>query len=159
MSWFWIGKYFNQELNSFLNHFPSSKLRAIIGDRKITITNIDEETTAKLIKFNLIEKHDEIYKPVFAFFKNDEFIRFEKFFETDRQNIAVIVEKLVLFVYESFRLHVPERLHSQITGILGGYLHSLVGFIVNELQSRGVLAPISENGILTANIMYVNKNA
>lgn len=158
ISWFWIGKYFNQELNICLKQLMDGKIRTIIKPGGFTAADLDEEIIAKLLKFNLIEKYNELYKPVFSIFKGDELARFTAIFDKDKQEIALIVEKLVLAIYDGFKACVPERLHSQITGVFGSYLNSLVGFTVNELQNCGVLVNVEEDSILTANIMYVSKN-
>ena len=159
ISWFWIGKYFSRELNLFLHYLRNNKLRIKTNSEGFITADMDEEIMAKLLKFNLIEKCKDSYKPVFAYFKGDELCRFEKLFESQRQEISLIVEKLVIAVYEGYRQSVPKRLLSQITGIFEGYLNTLVGLTVNELENRGILARVPQDSTLTANIMYVSKNA
>ena len=68
-------------------------------------------------------------------------------------SIAPRLGELVKGILEEYRRFTPERLHSQICGVIGGYLNNAAGMVVRQLEEQGDMSKSDTNEFPARSVM------
>ena len=140
MYYYWIGKYFDKNISQVggmvigLVHMAQSGIIPPISETPLT-----EDSILKLLELNYIVKDGDKYKLNFAVFTKEQFNDFKGHFDKNNVKLVGILTELITDIHKSFKVFVPKRLHSQINQYVCCYIHNIIGFVAEELISRGVL--------------------
>lgn len=132
---------------------PRQCSEGVIPDGLLT-----EDDIIRLLRVNLIIKKDKSYKLNFACFSQEEFAAFAAMFRLDNEKIGKLLTELVVNIKDSFRSFVPKRLDSQINQWVSCFVHSISGYIIEELIVRGILEKPKEEIPLTNGVFYIEGN-
>ncbi len=116
------------------NSIPHNSVNGIVSKDALS-----EEDAAHLIETNLLIKSEGNYRLNFPCFMAEQFEKFISLFVLDDENADDILADWIVSVHSSFESFVPKHLHGQINQWVSGYLNQIIGYITDELISRGVL--------------------
>lgn len=152
-----IGKYFcNNIYNNggtrwlSANHIPQKCNNGIIPDGILAVDDI-----VRLLQRNLIIKTDSGFNLNFACFTQEQFRDFLKLFQINDSKLEMMLTDLVDNIKKSFVGFVPKRLGSQINQWVSCFVHSINGYVTDELISRGTLENPSDEKPLTNGAFFV----
>jgi len=116
----------------------------------------DDELTAELLKNNIMRKDGNIYKSNIPVTTQNGANNIDKIFKPYENEIIPHLTGFIRNIYDEYKRFVPERLHdSQIRGNLGGYCHSIIAIIKNELVKQNLLRDYKNDEVFTDNIWFV----
>lgn len=154
----WIGKYFDGDV--YNNHgtrwivehkLVEKAVSGVIPDDALT-----DDDRVGLLRNNLIFKDGDKYKLNFPVFANraqwDAF--FGRFYTLGDEFDAELL-RIISDINRSFRAFVPKRLDSQINIWVKNYSYNIIGFVAEELISRGVLEKPDGERPLTDGVLCV----
>lgn len=155
--WYNIGKYFCNDIYQnggtiwlSENSIPHKCINGVIPNGILT-----EDDIVRLLQRNLIIKTDSGYKLNFACFTQEQFTEFTKIFRIQDSRLEEMLVELIQIIKKCFVGFVPKRLDSQINQWVSGFVHSINGYVTDELISRGVLENPSDDKPLTNGVFYV----
>lgn len=155
---FWLGRYFDNELYRqgmewMHRHEAVTKCRG--GQVPDGLLSADD--LARLIRLNLLRKSDDGYRLAIAMFTGAQFKELDQLLSQLAADLAGILDRLVLRVWDELHGFVPKHLHDQINQFVAGYVHNIIGFTVFEMMDRGVLAPPPKEGPLAYGVFHVDR--
>jgi len=128
-----IGKYFDGRLCNV------SSQRWFSESGKVNEGILGEDELIALLETGLIAKDGSGYKINFACFSPTQFADFKKILSpTDAQH-GKLLKTLITDIHKSFKSFVPKRLDSQINQWVACYVRNIIGLVIEELITRGVL--------------------
>lgn len=150
-------KYFDPDIyhNGGTRWLAEKKIPQQCKDGIIPDGLLSEDDIVRLLKMNLIYKSSGGYKLNFACFTHDEYNAFAALFDCADEKLEKLLTNLILDIHKSFKTFVPKRLDSQINQWVSCYVHSIAGFVTEELIKRGILAEPDSEKPLTAGVFYV----
>lgn len=116
---------------------------------------LSDEDAAKLIQNNLIVKAGDGYKLNFACFTEEQFAEFTALFDMEDEQLDDLLAEWIVSVRKSFARFVPARLEDQINQWVSVYFFEIVGYVTDELISRGILKKPDQDKPLTDGVVYV----
>lgn len=153
-----IMKYFSSDIDHnggthwlAANKIPQQSQNGIIPDGRLS-----EDDIIRLLKINLIIKAGDSYKLNFACFTGEEYALFISLFKGNDEELDRPLKDLILDIHKSFKAFVPKRLDSQINQWVSCYVHSIIGFVTEELITRGVLEKPDDEKPLTNGVFYIS---
>jgi RNA polymerase sigma factor (sigma-70 family) len=153
-----LRKYFNPDIYHnggtrwlAANKIPQKSQNGIIPDGLLT-----EDDIVRLLNMNLIVKADGSYKLNFACYTGEEYTSFISLFKRNDEELDLLLKNLILDIHRCFKVFVPKRLDSQINQWVSCYVHSIIGFVTEELISRGVLEKPDDEKPLTNGVFYIS---
>lgn len=144
--YYWIGKTMNRSINH--------KLRWL-RDNDLNLEKLNETELLDMIKHNLIVKEDESYKLNIPCFTKKSHEEFFNLFKVNSNELHDLIKQLIIKVHEAFCMFTPKHLTSQINQYISSFLSGMNSYIIEELNTRGVLAPYKE--YLIYNIYYIDR--
>jgi len=66
-----------------------------------------------------------------------------------------LLSELITDIHKSFKAFVPKRLDGQINQWVSVYVHSIIGYVADELINRGVLEKPDDEKPLTNGVVCV----
>ncbi|MDD4773741.1 MAG: hypothetical protein PHZ09_09075 [Eubacteriales bacterium] len=121
----------------------------------ITDGILTNDDLVRLLQLNLIVKSDTRYVLNFACFTREQFAAFAGLFSAEDEKFAAILTELILSIKKSFVSFVPKRLDGQINQWISCFIHSIIGYVSDELISRGVLEKPDDEKPLTNGVFHV----
>jgi RNA polymerase sigma factor (sigma-70 family) len=139
--YYWMGNYAGNDLDSILSHVAANADCAELVRALVRGDAIDEkgEELPFLVEKGMVMKLNGSYNLQTLAFTKPQADRLHEALEGVCDSLVDDMEKLALEVHEGFLRVVPERLHGQIGGYLGGYLHKVIGMVTEEYVRDGVL--------------------
>jgi len=116
---------------------------------------LSEDDIIRLLKANLIVKNGNNYRLNFASFTQKQFSDFMSLFNAENEKLNDMLTDLILDIHKSFKGFVPKRLDSQINQWVSCFSHEIIGYVAEELITRGVLDKPDEEKPLTDGVFYV----
>ena len=162
--YYWLGKYFNMDINEYFRRQDIDKtfIDKVFSSIDIDEKSMDDVVLAQGIKCNLIEKTaDGGYKWTLMFFTEEQFKKLDALIAQMADEISDLADSLskaMLEIYDLYKQAVPKRLHDQIKGVIGGINNGgeSVCTVCEILEQNGTLAkPDSE--YLTKQILVISK--
>ena len=97
----------------------------------------------------------------YYFVTKEQFEEFVSLFDMNDEKLNDLLAEWIVTVRRNFETFVPKHLHSQINQWVSGYLHQIIGYVIDELIVRGVLnKPDSEkpltDGVFSVEGKYIN---
>ena len=117
---------------------------------------LSDEDAAMLIQSNLLIKEEDEYRLNFPCFSETQFEEFVSLFDLEEEHLDELLSKWIITVRKSFAKFVPKSLDDQINQWVSGYLHQIVGYVVDELIRYGMLRKPELDKPLTDGIFYVS---
>jgi hypothetical protein len=155
-----IIKYFNNDIyhnggTRWLsqNQIPQKCKNGIIPDDLLS-----EDDIVRLLQLNLIIKDDNCknrYSLNFACFTKEQFLEFSNLFHIEDEKLDKLLIDLILSIKKSFVNFVPKRLESQINQWVSCYTHTIIGYVTDELISRGILEKPDDEKPLTNGVFFI----
>lgn len=155
-----IIKYFNNDIyhnggTRWLsqNQIPQKCKNGIIPDDLLS-----EDDIVRLLQLNLIIKDDNCknrYSLNFACFTKEQFLEFSNLFHIEDEKLDKLLIDLILGIKKSFVNFVPKRLESQINQWVSCYTHTIIGYVTDELISRGILEKPDDEKPLTNGVFFI----
>ena len=143
---------FSNQLNRFFNKHDF--LADFFDENGIYIKS-DGELTAELLKNNIMRKDGEVYKSNIPVTDRNGADNINKIFVRYENEIIPHLTGFIRNIYNEYKRFVPERLHEQIRGNLGGYCHSIISIIQDELVKQNLLRDYKNGEVFTDNIWFV----
>lgn len=132
------------------NDIPQKSENGVIPD-----VLLSKDDIIRLLKANLIVKSENGYCLNFAMFTKEQFAAFTALFNAENDKLNDMLTNLILDIHKSFKGFVPKRLDSQINQWVSCFSHEIIGYVAEELVSRGVLDKPCEEKPLTDGVFYV----
>jgi len=107
---------------------------------------LDEELAATMLEIGLAEKHGEVVSIAVPTLTKARNQALAAILDEVAESIAPGLGELVKGILEEYRRFTPERLHSQICGVIGGYLNNAVGMVVGQLEEQGNMSESDTDG-------------
>ncbi len=134
-TYYWSGKYYNDELFSFLpkleNHHGLTADFAACG--------FDDLLTGECIKYGLARKENGIIKWSIAIFTSEQYQKLEKLITELALPLAGMILPAVDKIYAMMKSEIPKHLHDQIKGVFGAELNSVIAMVCDKLEEQGKL--------------------
>ncbi len=155
VDYFWIGRYFSNEVNCLLSKNPFSKdcVSGRLPDGFLT-----DEDAAHLIQNNLTVKDSGELRLNIPCFTKESFKAFLSTFRTDNAMTDRLIANWLTNVRKSFEEFVPKRLESQINQWISFYAGQLIGLVIEELIERGILEKPDAEKSLVNGICLVSED-
>lgn len=155
--WYNIIKYFNNNIyhNGGTRWLSQNKIPQKCEKGVIPAGVLSEDDIIRLLQINLIAKADNGYKLNFACFTKEQFSEFSKLFHIEDEKLDKLLIDLILSIKKSFENFAPKRLGSQINQWVSCYTHTIIGYVTDELISRGVLEKPNDEKPLTNGVFFV----
>jgi RNA polymerase sigma-70 factor, ECF subfamily len=137
--YYWISRYSDREVMSVLSELSNDANGDLIRSDGTIDAMANEELTARMIACGLVEsKGEDRIASIPIFTRSRDRDLSELVADVASSIIPDLIELLenVLKAYLSFT---PQRLHDQITGNIGGYLHDLVGMVTERFVDRSAM--------------------
>ena len=159
--YYWIGKYLQRKVYIDVAWLANKNIIGKSYNGIVPTSTLSEEEFARLIQTNLVIKCGEKYKVNFPIFTPEQFYDFRGLFDKDNVSLDKLLLELISDIHKSFKAFVPKRLNDQINQYVCSYIHNIIGFVAEELISRGALeAPADEkpltNGVFSILGEYIN---
>ena len=156
-SYYWLSDSFDENLSALLKEFGkyTDKINLFTGE--FICDNNNEEETAKLISYNLIEKHGNKYFCTIPMLSQEQYDKLLSVLNPCYDEIAVLLKDWMFSLLKEYRSFTPKRLIDQIIGNIDGYSFNAVAFVIKELQKLGKIPSPQPKEIFTANLIYVKK--
>ncbi|MGF7145749.1 RNA polymerase sigma factor (sigma-70 family) [Anaerotaenia torta] len=132
------------------NRIPQKSTNGIIPEGSLS-----EDDIVRLLQRNLIRKDTTGYQLNFACFTQDQFSEFSGLFRLEDKRIEKLLTNLILNIREYFQSFVPKRLERQINQWVSCFVHSITGYVTEELIARGILEKPDREKPLTNGVFYV----
>jgi hypothetical protein len=131
------------------------------GNDIVDQETIGQEEAAYLIETNLLARSGAGLRLSFPHFTKEQFEGFVSLFDMNDEKLNDLLAEWIVTVRRNFETFVPKHLHSQINQWVSGYLHQIIGYVIDELIVRGVLnKPDSEkpltDGVFSVEGKYIN---
>ena len=139
--YFWIGRYFHNGIyhNGGTRWLHASKVVQRSKNGVIPEHVLSEDDKIRLLKNNLIAKDGNQNKLNFPIFNRKQYDSFICLFDRPDESLDGMLADLITDIHRSFKAFVPKRLDSQINQWVSCYTQNIIGFVADELISRGVL--------------------
>ena len=139
--YYWTGSYAANKLDAILSHVAGNTGCRELVCALIRGDAVDEqgEELPFLVEKGMVTKTNGSYDLQTLAFTKPQNDQLHETLEGVGDSLVDDMEKLALEVREGFLRVVPERLHGQIGGYLGGYLHKVIGMVTEEYVRDGVL--------------------
>ncbi len=132
------------------NRIPQKSTNGIIPEGSLS-----EDDIVRLLQRNLIRKDTAGYQLNFACFTQDQFSEFSGLFRLEDKRIEKLLTNLISNIREHFQSFVPKRLERQINQWVSCFVHSITGYVTEELIARGILEKPDREKPLTNGVFYV----
>lgn len=132
-------------------HIPQECEDGVIPDGLLS-----EDDVVRLLQANLIVKSGNLYKLNFACFTQKQFAEFSGLLRLNNDAITKLLTALILSIRQSFTSFVPKRLDSQINQWVSCFIHTIIGYVMEELIERNVLEKPDAEKPLTNGVFYVD---
>lgn len=156
--YYWINKYYNNTIYHnggtrwmTAKHIPQKCENGVIPDGLLS-----EDDAVRLLQANLIVKSGNLFKLNFASFTQKQFAEFSELFRLNSDAITKLLMDLILSIRQSFTSFVPKRLDSQINQWVSCFIHTITGYVMEELIERNVLEKPDAEKPLTNGAFYVD---
>lgn len=155
--YYWISKYFDY------NVYHNNGIRRMLETDAIkNMTNglipkdaLSDEDAAYFVKNNLLKlSEDKLYLNI-PYFTEEQFAKFISLFDVTDEKTDELLAGWVGSVRKNFESFVPKHLHSQINQWMNYYLYQIIGYVTDELISRGVLCKPDCKKPLTSGVFCV----
>lgn len=151
-NYFWWGKHFNSNINNILPRAVNMNFSNGIFDFSI----LPEEDLALLIKYNLVYRNNENKDcwsiPVFT---EKQYKELENILNKIAEEFVLIIAEAAEKIYRIYENLIPKRLYSQISGVMGGEVHRIIGLIIENYISNGYLKEPNEEFFTKQVLMIV----
>ena len=155
--YYWIAKYFEKDIYHnrgtrwlCANGIPQNSNNGIVDKDALS-----DEDAAILIQNNLIFRSGDHYKLNFPCFTEEQFAEFVSLFDISDEDLDKWLMGWIITVRKNFEKFVPARLTDQINQWVSLYLFQMVGYVIEELISRGILRKPAPDRPLTDGVFYV----
>ncbi len=155
--YYWIAKYLDDEgyVKRGIQWLCENSIPQNSINGRVIKNELSDEDAAKLIQNNLLVKAGGEYRLNFPCFHETQFQEFISLFDMEDGHLDDLLSEWIIAVRKSFAKFVPKRLDEQINQWVSGYLHQIVGYVVDELIRRGTLRKPELDKPLTDGIFYV----
>ena len=155
--YFWIAKYFDQNIYSNRGIRWLSRNGIIEASSKGTLPDnlLSDEDISYLIASNLVVKSGNNYRFNFPYFTAEQFGKFASLFDMNDEKTDDLLAEWIVTVRKNFENFVPKHLHDQINQWVSCYLYQIIGYVTDELIRRGVLRKPNAEKPLTDGVFYV----
>ena len=82
-------------------------------------------------------------------------LEFSNLFHIEDEKLDKLLIDLILSIKKSFVNFVPKRLESQINQWVSCYTHTIIGYVTDELISRGILEKPDDEKPLTNGVFFI----
>jgi hypothetical protein len=79
----------------------------------------------------------------------------DQIFKRYENEIVPLLTGFIKNIYNEYKRFVPERIHDQIRGNLGGYCHNIISIIIDELVKSNHLRDYKNDEVFTDNLWFV----
>lgn len=143
---YWVAKYYDQDVYAGMKRLAACGLPRG-GDGRIGRGELADEEAAALLQCGLLIRDADGYRLNFPCFTAAQFADWVSRFSLEDDALADTLCAWILSVRESFARFTPVRLESQINQWVSYYLFRLVGQVIDECVSRGVLCKPTVDGV------------
>ena len=154
--YYWLGKYFDNSVyhgygvrRMCANNIPQDSENGFVKMK------LSDEAAVQFLKNGLIHKCGSGFKLGFACFRNTVFRDFVSKFQITDPELIQSLSDWIKTIRKTFASFVPKRLDSQINQWVSFYASRLIGFVTEELISRGVLKQPDTDAAFTDGVFYV----
>lgn len=163
--YYWIRKYFSQEVKSKhgLRLLAEKNVVNIENDGEVDTEQLCQEEIAVLIANGLIRRKNSRYMCNFPLFSNEQFCVLKELTEIKNPEITKELSAFIENIFEIIRSNmyskVPKRLENQIdqrvSCDMNDHLNIITGYVMENLISRGVLHKPDFEKPFTDGVFYV----
>ena len=156
--YYWIAKYLDDEgyVKRSIQWLCENRIPSNSISGRVNKNELSDEDAAMLIQSNLLIKEEGEYRLNFPCFSETQFEEFVSLLDLEEEHLDELLSKWIINVRKSFAKFVPKRLDDQINQWVSGYLHQIVGYVVDELIRCGMLRKPELDKPLTDGIFYVS---
>jgi len=133
--YYWSGKYYNDELVSFLRKLENC--RGLTAD--FSVCGFDDLMTGECIKYGLARKENDIIKWSIPIFTSEQYQKLENLIAEFALPLAGMILPVVDKIYVMMKSEIPKQLHDQIKGVFGAELNSVIAMVCDKLEEQGKL--------------------
>lgn len=156
ITYYWIGKYWNDLISEALKMTDYTWIGELAKKDISALENVDERRLAELIKVNVIHKHEKGYRLNIPAFTTKQFEEFVQVMEKHERDLDSLLRDGIYKVWTELKRCIPERLHDQVNQYVVGYVQSVTGLTVWELQKRGFLRIPEEDESFVDSLFYID---
>lgn len=155
--YYWIAKYFDKDIyhNRGTCWLCANGIPQNSNNGTVDKDALSDEDAAILIQNNLILRSGDHYKLNFPCFTEEQFAEFVSLFDISDEDLDKWLMGWIITVRKNFEKFVPARLTDQINQWVSLYLFQMVGYVIEELISRGILRKPAPDRPLTDGVFYV----
>ena len=155
--YYWIAKYFEKDIyhNRGTRWLCANGIPQNSNNGTVDKDALSDEDAAILIQNNLIFRSGDHYKLNFPCFTEEQFAEFVSLFDISDEDLDKWLMGWIITVRKNFEKFVPARLTDQINQWVSLYLFQMVGYVIEELISRGILRKPAPDRPLTDGVFYV----
>ena len=135
--YYWIARYFSGRLDNTLGAIGRRVRPGFIRVDGTVDAGLDEELAATMLEIGLAEKRGEVVSLAVLTLTKARNQALAAILDEVSESIAPGLGELAQGILEEYKRFTPERLHSQICGVIGGYLNNAVGMVVGQLEEQG----------------------
>lgn len=150
--YYWFSKTFTGYLNKVFhkNDFVADYFDA----NGNYIMKDNDELTAELLKNNIMSQNNSGYKSNIPVTTIEGAQKINNLFGTYKDEFAPDLSEFIKTIYQEYERFVPQRLHGQIKGVIGGYTNSIIPLVQDELVKQGLLRDYKKDDVFSDNILF-----
>lgn len=157
ISYFWLGKYWNNELyRQGMNLIFSTDLIREADNGQIT-KKISDDNLATLIELNLVKRENDQFYLTIPTFTAAQFNQLLLLLDPLTSQLKEQLKDLVNQIWLEFHSFVPKQVQDQINQYLAGYIHNIIGLVIFDMIDKGYLASPPKEGPLAYGVFSVGK--